>query len=152
MLLSWLQVAGKGFVITFDMGGGEVWSYPAYRFESEWTMDPTLDGVWRVKTTVWMADMDVPTNFVGLKPYPGPAGKVFEYTLEGDPWQPTGGGWTGASQQGRFARPGRIWYPEPGPQSRSRARQPRPGPQDRRQHPRRLGRLRPLSVVQRLRL
>jgi hypothetical protein len=113
MLLGWLQVAGKGFVITFDMGGGEVWSYPAYRFESEWAMDPTLEGVWRVRTTVWMADMDVPTNFVGLKPYPSPAGKLFEYILEGDPWQPTGGGWTGASQQGRFAHPGRIWYPEP---------------------------------------
>jgi hypothetical protein len=113
MLLDWLQVGGKGFVITFDMGGGEVWSYPAYRFESEWAMDPDVPGVWRVKTTVWMADMEVPTNFVGLKPFPGPGGKTFEYTLDGDPREPSGGAWTGASRQGRFAHPGRIWYPEP---------------------------------------
>jgi hypothetical protein len=112
-LLNWMQVEGKGFVMTFDLGGGEVWSYPAYRFESEWTLDPVQNGVWRVKTTVWMADMEVPPNFVGLKPFPGPAGKILEYTLEGDPRNPSGGAWTGASRQGRFAHPGRIWYPEP---------------------------------------
>jgi hypothetical protein len=112
-LLDWLRVGGKGFVVTFDLGGGEVWSYPAYRFESEWGLDPLQPGVWRVTTTVWLADMDVPPDFVGLKPFPGPAGKRFEYTLEGDPNDPTGGGWTGVSQSGRFAHPGRIWYPEP---------------------------------------
>jgi hypothetical protein len=57
--------------------------------------------------------MEVPPNFVGLKPFPGPAGKTLEYTLEGDPRDPTGGAWSGASQRGRFAHPGRIWYPEP---------------------------------------
>ena len=45
--------------------------------------------------------------------FPGPAGKTFEYTLRGDPHEPSGGEWTGASRGGRFARPGRIWYPEP---------------------------------------
>ena len=60
-----------------------------------------------------MADMDVPVNFVGTRPYPGPDGKTFEYTLEGDPRDPSGGVWTGASRAGRFAHPGRIWYPEP---------------------------------------
>lgn len=113
MLLNWVQVAGKGFVLTFDMGGGEVWSYPVYRFESEWAPDPVEPDTWHVKTTVWMADMDVPANFVGLKPYPGPAGKTFEYTLIGDPRGPSDGAWTGASQRGRFAHPARIWYPEP---------------------------------------
>ncbi|MBV9544439.1 MAG: hypothetical protein JOY61_08670, partial [Chloroflexi bacterium] len=34
MLLNWVGSAGKGFVLTYDMGGGEVWSYPVYRFES----------------------------------------------------------------------------------------------------------------------
>jgi hypothetical protein len=50
---------------------------------------------------------------VGLKPYPGPAGQTFEYVLHGDPRDPTGGAWTGKSESGRFAHPGRIWYPEP---------------------------------------
>jgi hypothetical protein len=59
-----------------------------------------------------MADMDVAANFVGSKPYPGLAGKTFEYTLQGDPSDPASGAWTGASRSGRFAHPGRIWYPE----------------------------------------
>jgi hypothetical protein len=113
MLLSWMEAQGKGFVVTFDLGGGQVWSYPAYRFESEWGPDADTPGVWHVKTTLWMADMDVPVNFVGTKPYPGPQGQTFEYTLEGDPRGPTGGVWTGGSGRGRFAQPGRIWYPEP---------------------------------------
>jgi hypothetical protein len=112
MLLNWVQGAGKGFVLTYDMGNGEVWSYPLYRFDSQWSLDPLDPEVWHVKTTVWMADMDVAPNFVGTKPYPGPAGKTFEYTLQGDPHDPTSGAWTGASRSGRFAHPGRIWYPE----------------------------------------
>ena len=113
MLLNWIGVANKGFVLTYDMGSGEVWSYPVYRFESAWSMDPTDDSAWHVKTTVWMADMDVPPNFVGTRPYPSEAGKTFEYTLFGDPRDPSDGTWSGASQSGRFAHPGRIWYPEP---------------------------------------
>jgi hypothetical protein len=112
MLLNWLQGAGKGFVLTYDMGNGEVWSYPLYRFDSQWSVDPTDPELWHVSTTVWMADMNVAPNFVGSKPYPGPAGKTFEYTLQGDPTKPAGGTWTGASRSGRFAHPGRIWYPE----------------------------------------
>ena len=98
--------------LTYDMGGGEVWSYPVYRFESSWSMDPVEQGLWHVKTTVWMADMDVPPGFIGTKPYPGPDGKTLEYTLRDDPRHPTDGAWTGASQSGRFSHPGRIWYPE----------------------------------------
>jgi transglutaminase elicitor len=113
MLLAWLGAAGRGFVLTYDMGQGEVWSYPAYKFESHWTADPTQEGVWRVTTTVWMADMDVSANFVGTKVYPSAAGKTFEYTLQGDPLAPDDGAWSGASRVGRFAHPGRIWYPEP---------------------------------------
>ncbi|MCA1646594.1 MAG: hypothetical protein LC797_14430 [Chloroflexi bacterium] len=113
MLLTWLDRVRKGFVLTYDMGNGEVWSYPVYRFESQWSPDAEDPDLWYVTTTVWMADMGVSPNFVGTRPYPGPAGKTFEYTLRGDPRQPTDGEWTGASQQGRFAHPGRIWYPEP---------------------------------------
>lgn len=113
MLLDWIQLTGKGFVLTFDMGGGEVWSYPVYRFESEWSLDANEPDLYRVKTTVWMADMDVPPTFIGIRPFPGPAGKTFEYTLRGDPRDPSVGEWAGASQRGRFAHPGRIWYPEP---------------------------------------
>jgi len=120
-LLNWVQVGGKGFVLTFDMGGGEVWSYPVYRFESEWAPDPVEPDVWHVKTTVWIADMDVPVNFVGVKDYPSPAGKTFEYALIGDPRAPSDGSWTGASTSGRFSHPGRIWYPDPSARNDERA-------------------------------
>jgi hypothetical protein len=113
MLLNWLDGAGKGFVLTYDLGGGEVWSYPVYQFQSQWAMDPAEPELWHVTTTVWMADMNVPPNFVGLRAYPSEAGKQFEYTLRGDPRAPSGGEWSGISRQGRFAQPGRIWYPEP---------------------------------------
>ena len=112
MLLNWVGGTGTGFVLTYEMANGEVWSYPVYRFESHWTQDASVEGQWRVSTTVWMADMDVPANFVGTKPYPGAAGKVFTYTLQGDPRDPSDGAWIGASKSGRFAHPGRIWYPE----------------------------------------
>ena len=112
-LLTWLGGAGQGFVLTYDMGQGEVWSYPAYKFDSHWTADAKQEGVWHVTTTVWMADMDVAPNFVGTKIYPSAAGKTFEYTLQGDPMNPDDGAWTGPSRSGRFAHPGRIWYPEP---------------------------------------
>jgi hypothetical protein len=113
MLLNWVGVAGKGFVLTYDMGNGEVWSYPLYRYDSSWIQDPDDPNTWHVTTTVWMADMAVPPNFVGTKEYPGAAGKTFYYTLQGDPNNPTDGAWEGTSRTGRFAHPGRIWYPEP---------------------------------------
>jgi hypothetical protein len=60
-----------------------------------------------------MADNEVGVNFLGLKVYPGEQGKIFEYVLEGNPRDPSGGEWVNDSGRGGFARPGRIWYPEP---------------------------------------
>jgi len=116
VLLDWLGLsasAARGFVLTFDLGQEEVWSYPVYKFASTWSPDPVVPDQWHVTTTVWMADMDVPPGFVGLQPYPGPQGKTLEYVLQGDPRHPTDGQWTGASAKGRFSHPGQIWYPEP---------------------------------------
>lgn len=114
MLLDWLQRQDKGFVLSFDLGGGETWSYPLGRFESEWAPDAVEDGLWHVTTTAWMADMNVPADFVGTRLYPSEAGKTFTYDVYGDPRHPSDGVWTGASASGRFAHPGRIWYPAVG--------------------------------------
>jgi hypothetical protein len=111
-LLGWVAVGNQAFVLTFDLGGGQVWSYPVYRFESEWSPDAGPDDVWHVTTTVWMADTNVPTSFVGTRPYPNPAGMTFTYDLRGDPRHPDDGTWTGASAYGGSAHPGRIWYPD----------------------------------------
>jgi hypothetical protein len=110
-LLDWVAGTNKGFDVTFDMGGGEVWSYPLYRFATQWAPDPVEDGLRHVTTTVWLADMDVAPNFVGTQPFPGPAGLTFTYDLRGDPRHPDDGSWSGTSASGRFAHPSRIWYP-----------------------------------------
>ncbi len=112
MLLNWVAASNKGLVVTYDMGGGEVWSYPLYRFATQWAPDEVQHGLWHVKTTIWMADMDVAPNFVGTQPYPGPSGQSFTYDLYGDPRHPDDGLWTGASSSGRFAHPSRVWYPD----------------------------------------
>lgn len=114
ILMSWLGKEGKGFVATFHLGGEEVWSYPVYRFETAWRPHPDWPGVWQVTTTLWMAESNVAPDYLGLKPYPGEGGKKLEYLVEGDPRNPTDGQWTGTSLAGRMARPGRIWYPDPG--------------------------------------
>lgn len=113
-LLDWVERENKGFVVSFDMGGGETWSYPLGRFESAWAPDAVENGLWHVTTTVWLADMNVPADFVGTRLYPNEAGKTFTYDVYGDPRHPSDGVWTGASASGRFAHPGRIWYPKPG--------------------------------------
>lgn len=119
VLFSWMQGEGLGFITTFDFGGGEVWNYPAYAFDTSWGPDPTTPGRWHVRTTLWMANMEVPPDFVGLQPYPGPEGKVLEYTLIGHPLDPESGTWTGASAQGPLSRPGAVWYPDPDPERRN---------------------------------
>jgi hypothetical protein len=111
-LLYWLGLRGQGFVLTYDMGGGELWSYPVYKFDAAWGPDPVVPDRWHVTARIWMADMDVAPDFVGMKPYPASEGKLFTYTLDGDPLDPDGGSWEGPSASGRFAHPGRIWYPD----------------------------------------
>lgn len=110
----WMGGQRKGLVFTFKpyAVGDEVWSYPASRFETVIGPDPVEPDVWLVKTTVWLVDNEVPAGFVGSRPWPGPDGKVLEYSLVGDPYNPTGGTWSPRSD-GRFGRPFMIWYPDP---------------------------------------
>ena len=73
------------------MGNGEVWSYPLYRFASQWAPDGVEDGLWHVTTTVWMADMDVASNFTGTRPTRARRAATFKYDLRGDPRHPDDG-------------------------------------------------------------
>jgi hypothetical protein len=100
-LLTQLGTNGTGFVVTFDLGSGGSWSYPVYRFETSWRSDPLGTGRIVVHTVLWMADMEVGPNFVGLRPY----SKAFDYTLSGDPLEPDNGAWLTTG-------PSRIWYPD----------------------------------------
>jgi hypothetical protein len=111
MLLDWLGTRHTGFALTFDLGGGEVWSYAVYGFQTQWAPDAVQDELWHVTTTVWLADTNVPPGFVGTRSYPDESGEHFTYDLVGDPRHPSSGAWTGLSQAGRFAHPNRIWYP-----------------------------------------
>ncbi len=112
-LLAWMRDDGRGLIMTFVDERGGLWSLPAYAFESVWGPDPIDPLVVHVRTTVWMADFNVPADFVGSRPWPGPGGKVFQYTLTGDPAAPSHGDWEGVSLEGAFARPWQLWYPEP---------------------------------------
>lgn len=112
-VISWIGGEGKGAIFTYRPIGEEVWSYPAYKFETEIGPDPLEPNVWLVKTTVWLVDNDVPASFIGSRPWPAPNGKVLEYTLTGgDPHNPSGGVWS-KKTEGRFARPFMVWYPDP---------------------------------------
>jgi hypothetical protein len=112
VLLDWMAHKHSGFVLTFDRGSGEVWSYPVYRFATEWAPDAVQNELWHVTTTLWMADVNVAPSFVGTKPYPSADGEVFTYDLVGDPRNAVDGSWTSESQLGRPGHPARIWYPD----------------------------------------
>jgi hypothetical protein len=111
-LLSWLGGQRKGIVFTFRIQGDEVWSYPAFKFEMVMGPDALKLDTWQVRTTVWLVDNEVPANFVGARPWPGPDGKTFEYTLTGKFEAPDGGEWSPAHNVG-FGRPFMVWYPDP---------------------------------------
>jgi hypothetical protein len=113
-LTRWMGGQQKGLIFTFRpfASTDEVWSYPASRFETVIGPDPVEPDVWQVKTTVWLVDNEVLAGFVGSRPWPGPDGKVLEYTLRGDPYDPRGGAWSPKSDN-RFGRPFMVWYPDP---------------------------------------
>ncbi|MFN8636654.1 MAG: hypothetical protein U0893_22625 [Chloroflexota bacterium] len=114
-VLRWIGAQRKGVVFTFrpSAQNDEVWSYPAYKLETTIGPDPTEPDLWHVRTVVWLVDNDVPSGFVGARPWPSADGKVMEYTLSGpDPYNPKGGAWSPRSS-GPFGRPFMVWYPDP---------------------------------------
>jgi hypothetical protein len=113
-LTRWMGRQRKGLVFTFrPSGNDEVWSFPASKLETVIGPDPEQADLWHVKTTVWLVDNNVTASYVGSQPWPGPDGKIFEYTLTGnDPYNPKGGTWSSRSES-RFGRPFMIWYPDP---------------------------------------
>ena len=111
-LLSWIGDQRKGMVFTFRIVGEEVWSYPAFKYETVVGPDPVQPNLWHAQTTVWLVDNNVPAGFVGGQPWPSAEGKLFEYTLVGDPLSPEGGDWK-PNNAGRFGRPNMLWYPNP---------------------------------------
>jgi hypothetical protein len=113
-LLTWIGGQRKGMVFTFKPTGAgeEVWSYPAHAFDVAIGPDPLEPDVWHVQATVWLVDNEVPAGFVGARPWPSPAGKPLEYTIRGNPYDPSSGEWA-RSTAGRFGRPYMVWYPDP---------------------------------------
>jgi hypothetical protein len=109
----WIGGERMGAIFTFRPMGQEIWSYPAYKFETVIGPDPFEADLWHVRTVVWLVDNEVAAGYVGARPWPGPDGKVLEYTLTGiDPHNPKGGEWS-PKTSGSFGRPFMIWYPDP---------------------------------------
>jgi hypothetical protein len=112
-LVEWLGVEQRGFVLTFRPDrDDEVWSFPVYRFELLLSADTWEPGLTHVRAMLWLADNEVPANYVGLRPWRGGA-QSYSYTLRGPREAPTSGEWVVSSAAGRFARPDTIWYPDP---------------------------------------
>ncbi len=111
-LLGWLRDQHFPMIMTFNMGSEEVWSYPAFQFQLVHGPDILDPNVTLVEAVVWLADNDVPADFVGVKFWPSIEGKRFTYWLAGPPDNPTDGEFTGANVAGRFARPYQVWYPD----------------------------------------
>lgn len=112
-LLEWLGRKRRGMVLTFRPSqDDEVWSYPAYRFELVMGTDPLDPQVTHVQARVWLADNNVPADFVGLQLWRGEPQR-YAYRLIGPREAPTGAEWEGGSEEGGLARPSEIWYPDP---------------------------------------
>jgi hypothetical protein len=110
-ITTWIGGERRGLIVTFRLDGEEVWSYPAYRFESVIGPDPAEVDLWHVRTRLWFADNNVASGFVGLNHWPSDEGKLFEYTVVGDPARGVGGDW-GPNNQSGFGRPYMAWFPD----------------------------------------
>ncbi len=112
-VVTWLVGAGKPFIANVYFQPEQIFNYPAYRYRIEFRPDRADPPLTHVRTTLWFADYNVPADYVGTKPWPGPAGKLYEYWIRGDRKNPVAGGWEGVSTSGAFARPSLLWYPDP---------------------------------------
>lgn len=111
-LLLWLGGRHRGFLANLYSGDSQVWSAPAFKFETIYGPDPVKPNVNHFKTKIWYADYHVPPNYVGTQVFGGEP-KLYEYWIEGPFDQPTDMGWEGISAStSDFARPYHIWYPD----------------------------------------
>ncbi|MCC7104827.1 MAG: hypothetical protein IT307_06765 [Chloroflexi bacterium] len=112
-LIDWLGRGKRGFAVTFRPSrDDEVWSYPAYAFDLTMGPDAVQPGVTLVSVTLYLADNNVPADFVGVQPWHGEPIRL-EYRITGPRDHPVGGAWTGASAPADgFARPAEIWFPD----------------------------------------
>lgn len=109
----WLGEKNKPFLANLYSKDDQVWSAPAYRYETLYGPDATKPNVNHFRTKVWYADYHVGPNYVGTQIFGGEP-KVYEYWLEGPVNNPTDGGWEGISATASdFAKPFHLWYPDP---------------------------------------
>jgi hypothetical protein len=112
--LRWIGGEKKAFIVDAFAGSRQISNYPAYRYRVIYRPDEKDTARTHVRATLWMVDYDVDAEFVGAKHWPSDEGKLYEYFIVGDRANPSGGGWEGVSANGTtFARPWRIWYPDP---------------------------------------
>jgi hypothetical protein len=113
-LLRWIGDQKKPFVVSAFAGSQQIDNYPAYRYRVVYRPDEKDPARTHVRATLWLVDYQVDPNFVGVKHWPSDEGKLYEYFVVGDRANPSGGDWEGVSANGAsYARPWRIWYPDP---------------------------------------
>lgn len=87
----------------------EVWNYPAYQYECEYTelSNSTFD----VTMRLWFSNDAVAPDFVGVKNWPVDGSpKVYTYRISGDKANPSSGKWTAQSISDH---PDLVWRPQP---------------------------------------
>ena len=99
-LISYIKIQGKPIIMDLDPGV-QIWNYPAYQYEMEWTDTP---GRRNVTCRVWFASDSVAPDYVGTRSF----SQTFSYWLaiddEGELLDEPGG-WEGGNH------PDFLWYP-----------------------------------------
>jgi hypothetical protein len=109
----WMREKNRGFLANLYSGSTQVWSAPAYKYETLYGPDLNLGHRTHFRTKIWFADYHVGPNYVGTQVFGGEP-KVYEYWIDGPLDAPTGSGWEGISATNSdFARPFHMWYPDP---------------------------------------
>lgn len=96
---------GKSAMIVDASCDEQVWNYPIYKFESNWSSGWLSENKLKVKTTCYFADDNVRPDFVGTKWF----SVTYTYNLfTDDNGNITGGEWTGQSSD---THPDFVWVP-----------------------------------------
>ncbi len=104
VVLHYIGQQRKAVVADID-ASEQVWNYPLYRYEFEYTEDSQYSNVTHVYAKIYYADDAVKADFVGVEPLV----KEYTYWLQTQGNQIVDGGWEGDSTEDH---PDFIWVPD----------------------------------------
>jgi hypothetical protein len=101
-----LYIRERGVPVVLDVEPGvEVWNYPVFQYTVRYRPTDT-PGVFRATLTLWMSDISVPPDYVGVRVCKHTY--TFSFRMQGNAVVMGSGRWTGLSRQDH---PDFAWYP-----------------------------------------